>query len=192
MGSDPADKSSGDAREGTEERRSLEVDEPLPPQRPVGGAARSPVGQKLSRSDKTMDTLAVVVGPLLIPAAVIAAIRSEWFSLGDVAFGVVAVAFAALTRALTGRGDSWKIVSAISIGALTFGTAIAVSRDVGSYHNRLTEATAECPIRCNKADIEDLVAQIVERSPGLLDWGIVVVSGLVLCTTVLYAIWRES
>lgn len=171
----------------------------LPPQVPMARAAEAPIGADSTTAvSRSVDTLAVVVAPLLVPAAVLAIARTgpgrpfvHSFSLTDIAFGVVAVAFAALTRALTGKRSSWKLVTAIGIGAIVFETAIAIAKDEIPNTDRLAEEAQKCPAHCNTDVIRDLGANIAQGAPVAFHWIVALSVGAILCTLTVLTIWTD-
>ena len=171
-----------------------------PRQIPMEAAAAAPVGRpRASRTARAIDTLAIVVAPLLVPAAVLALTRSgpgrsigETFSLGDFAFGVVAVAFAALTRSLVGRGEAWKLVSASAVIAMIFETAIAVAKDGAADYLDLAAQAKQCPGGCDLSAMHQISVHLATLAPTALLWLVAGTCCAVLCTVAIIVIWRDS
>lgn len=170
-----------------------------PPQVPIAEAARAPIGpDRPSAWRRTLDLLAVVVAPIVVPAVVLAATRATEekglmasFTLTDVAFGVVAVAFAALTRAITGRGEGWLVVAGTGILAIVFETAMAVRSDTVMATELLTGKISDCHIKCNSLDFSSLLAQIHSASPSSIQWSVVILTGVTMCLVTIVAIVSE-
>jgi hypothetical protein len=171
----------------------------LPPQVPIADAARSVSTGQTTTVSKWIDTGTVVIAPLLVPAAVLATVRSgpgrtifSGLTLGEMAFGVVAVAFAALARSLTGKSEGWKLVAAAGVITIVFETAIAISRDSLIDSERLVKTANDCQSKCASTALHELTARIADSSPSTVDWVVAAFFGLLLCSCVILAIWRES
>ncbi|MFK3983395.1 hypothetical protein ACI2K4_23805 [Micromonospora sp. NPDC050397] len=171
-----------------------------PPQIPIEDAAKSPIGlQAATRVSKIIDVTAVVVAPILVPAFVLATVRFSperafisGFTLSDIAFSIVSVAFAALTRALTGRGESWKLVAMIGIFVIVFETAIAVSRDTMIESDNLLMKATQCQAGCDLIALHSVATQITANAPPTLLWMTSTFLGALLCSISVYAILSES
>jgi hypothetical protein len=171
-----------------------------PPKVAMSEAARAPIGPiATSKLSKWLDTIAVIIAPILVPAGLLAIVRSNkseaFFSglgLGEIAFGIVAVAFAALVRAITGKGDSWKLVAAIAVLALVFETGLAVQDDPVPKYEYLAREAHGCAVICNTSAIRETASTIYGDSPNAVYWIVVLLVGALLCTIAGYAIWSES
>lgn len=166
---------------------------------PMDEAASRPVGgPKAPKVRKWLETLAVVVAPALVPALVLAVSRSgtnhplPTFTLVDVAFGVVAIAFAALTRAMAGTEDKWYIVGAVCVFAMIFETALAIARDSVLETDELVRSAETCREACDSTRLSAAVNRVLELSPTYIDWALVGFVGVFLSSVVLRAIWSES
>lgn len=171
----------------------------LPPQVPMAVAAGRPIGSAQTAINKIVDVGAVVFAPFLVPACVLAIARTggarnllDSFTLVDFAFGIVAVSFAALARALTGRGEGWTLVAPWAILAIVFETAIAISRDTAVKSDDLTRLAASCPEKCDVSALRDLSEQILALNPAATHWIVALLIGASLAAISVYAIWTEA
>lgn len=169
-----------------------------PPQQPMEGAAGASIGSNRSWINRVLETLAIVVGPLLVPACVLAVIRlggvglRSVFTVPDVSFGVVAVAFAALARAMVSKNDGWKIVSFVGLVIIVFETAIGSTMDNVVDTEKLTVAIVRCGATCDLTRIRQLASIVDATSPNSLQWAIVLILGVFLCFVTIFTIWVEK
>ncbi|WP_344133783.1 hypothetical protein [Luedemannella flava] len=172
----------------------------LPNQVPIAEAAHAPIGPAApSKTSKILDTIAIVIAPIIVPAFMLATVRSgpnysfiSGLTLADIAFGIVSVAFAALARAVTGRGESWKLVAVAAVFAIVFATGIATNRDTAVDSDRLTHEASKCPISCDMATLQETAIRIAENAPSALHWMVALFIGALLCSVATYAIWSEA
>jgi hypothetical protein len=173
-----------------------------PRRTPMGAAAGSPIGpSSTSRATKTRDTLIVVVAPFLVPGVILAFARTNVhhgifasFTLGDIAFGFVAVAIAGTARAATLKSDEWQ---AFAIGAtimVALQTALAIAVDTVNESNSLrntVQHASSTTIERQLPHLQDLAAAIGGNDPGPVQWTISLATGFALMIVSFELIRRE-
>lgn len=175
-------------------------EEALPPQVPIGSAARAPVGSdSITVAAKVRETFTIIVAPLLIPAGILALARSghdrslmSGITLVDFAFAIVAVGFAAIARSLKEDSDVWRNVTLFGLIVIVVETALAISRDSFVNLEHIEEAASRCRVDCSATAFTDFIASLSDKSPSPIHWMFAVISALALLILVGIAIWREA
>ena len=172
----------------------------LPIQVPISEAAGIRIGSsQVTVAAKILDTLVVVLAPLLIPACILALIRTghdraigSGFTLVDIACGGVAVALAALARSLAGDGDKWKILACVGALVMIIETSLAIRGDNLASTDNLVADVSQCQETCDVAQLRQLAVAIQEGAPPSLHWVVALLTGLLLCAVALLVIWKEA
>ncbi|MBB2891892.1 hypothetical protein [Flexivirga oryzae] len=107
-----------------------------PRKTPMRKAAKSPIGQPpVAASAKWRDFSIVVLAPVVVPGLLLGVGRAHGgshvaFTLGDVAFGFVAVAFAGIARAVVSKAEAWEVFTVLA--AVTIAAQVGVASFVDS------------------------------------------------------------
>ncbi|MBM7773479.1 hypothetical protein JOD54_003683 [Actinokineospora baliensis] len=171
----------------------------LPHQVPFTRAARTPVGAPSGYEDRrVIDLLVIVIAPLLFPWLVLAITRNSrgqdvlaGFSLVDMAFGLAAVGFAVMVKAMADRRPPWERVGLVAFLAMPAETAIAIRADDMAATGRLTSEVAGCAPPCDLGELKELAVGIQQSAPSWLHWVAAFVVGAILCGMAARAIWKD-
>ncbi|MFJ5992955.1 hypothetical protein [Lentzea sp. NPDC092896] len=174
--------------------------EALPERKPFPQAARSPIGTRTpTNAKKYLDSLVIVIAPLFFPAVVLGITRTGpnhdvlvGFTLVDVAFGIAAVAFAALAKSVADGHDNWKLVGIVAVVAMALETALAVKGDNMPATEKLAADVAQCVNACNLGKLNEMAIEIQQNDPLTLHWVVALSTGALLCAMAFAAIWKES
>jgi hypothetical protein len=169
----------------------------------MASAARSHVGaQGVTNITKWRDILIVIVVPFIVPAAVLALVRSSQsspfftsFTLGDVAFGFVAMAIAGVARAATVKSDEWMAFAGAVLIVIIFQTALAIKvDDVADTRNLLHEvaSTSQAKVVHDLPDLKELEASIQNKEPTLFFWTVSLATGSIIAVGSFVLIRREK
>jgi hypothetical protein len=160
-------------------------------------AADAPIGaMPVTAITKLVNVLVIIVGPMAVPALVLAITRDAILpSLGDLAFGFVAVAFAGTARAITVKSEEWMAYSIWAGIAVVLQTAVATSVDSVKESELLRDAVAQTSVADVSERLEHLhllAGQVLEQVPSALQWWASVLVGTILVVSTFELIRREQ
>jgi hypothetical protein len=172
-----------------------------PRRTPLPSAAGSPIGlNAVSKVTKIRDILIVVVAPFFVPGVLLLVTRSNSshlfgaFTLGDIAFGFVAVAIAGIARAVTLKSDEWMAFSIGAIVVVALQASVAAKVDTANNSDALRNMVEKSnfnAIWIQLPRMQDLAAAIADAQPTLLQWAATVLSGSALIIVSIELIRRE-
>lgn len=175
-------------------------EEAQPERRLFWHAARAPIGaHATTRTKKYLDSVVIVIAPLIFPALVLGITRTGYdrsvmagFTLVDIAFGIAAVAFAALAKSVADGHENWKLVGMVAVVVMAFETALAVKVDNMAATDMLTGKVSQCVETCDTMRLNELALNIQQSAPSALHWIVALLTGTFLCVMAFAAIWKES